>query len=349
MWEVSSERFSKKCYIDIDVDKKILQENAEILAAPNTGILAADESTGSIKKRLETVGIPDTIENHRLYRQLLFTTPGVERFICGVIMFDETVRQFSDDDVQFPKLLASRGILPGIKVDKGLKEMANFPGEKIAEGLDGLRERLLEYSQLGLKFAKFRTLMSISDKLPSDVCISSNAEIQARYAALCQEVDIVPIVEPEILMEGSHSMSRSKQVLRKVLKEVFIALDRHKIFTKGMILKSSWVHPGLDSSEKPESREIAKATVEVFKEVLPDDLPGVVFLSGGDSPEDSTSHLDALNEVEHEPWKLSFSFGRALQEPVLKVWAGKSENVEHAQQVFYERAQLNSLATTGKY
>jgi fructose-bisphosphate aldolase, class I len=331
------------------MDHKILRETAEILAASNTGILAADESTGSIEKRFNSIGVASTPENHRIYRQLLFTAPQIEKYICGVIMFDETVRQFSDDGIPFPKLLAKRGILPGIKVDKGLKDMANFPGEKIVEGLDGLRERLTEYSQMGLKFAKFRTLTNITEKLPTDVCTTSNAESQARYAALCQEANIVPIVEPEILMEGDHSMAKSKQVLRKVLKEVFIALERHKVYIKGMILKSSWVHPGLNSNEKADSKQIAQATIDIFKEVLPDDLPGVVFLSGGDNPEDSTSHLDALNEIEHEPWNLSFSFGRALQTPVMEAWAGKAENVEHAQRVFYERAELNSLATSGKY
>lgn len=331
------------------MDKKVLEETADKLLTLKKGILAADESTGSIAKRFETIKVESTPENHRIYRQLLFTTPDIEKFISGVIMFDETVRQASDDGVPFPKLLAKKGIVPGIKVDKGLKDMANFPGEKIVEGVDGLRERLAEYSQMGLKFAKFRSLFMIGDKLPSDVCVTSNAELQARYAALCQEADIVPIVEPEIFMEGTHLMGRSKQVLKKVLKEIFIALDKHKIYLKGMILKSSWVHPGLDVKEQPDSKIVAKETIDVFKEVLPDDLPGVVFLSGGDGPEDSTAHLDAINELGHDPWKMSFSFGRALQEPVMEAWAGKSENIEHAQRVFYERAELNSLATTGKY
>jgi len=329
--------------------KETTKEIAKKLIASGKGILAADESTGSIKKRFDSIGVESTPESNRIYRQLLFTTPGVEKFISGVIMFDETVRQKSDDGTPFPKLLEKLGILPGIKVDTGLKDMANFPGEKVPEGLDGLRERLVEYSQMGLKFAKFRSLFNITDKLPSDVCILTNAEIQARYAALCQEAEIVPIIEPEVYMEGSHSMGRSKQVLKKVLKEVFIAIDRHKVYLPGLILKSSWAHPGLSSSEKSESADIAKATVEIFKEVLPEDLPGVVFLSGGDSPEDSTSHLDAVNEIPHKPWKMSFSFGRALQEPVLEAWSGKDENIELAQKVFYERAELNSLATKGDY
>ena len=336
------------------MNKKLLEEAANALISENKGILAADESSGSIKKRFNTVGVSDTPENHRIYRQLLFTAPQIERFISGVIMFDETVRQVSDESsnfgkVPFPKLLTDRGIIPGIKVDKGAKDMANFPGEKVTEGLDGLRERLIEYQTFGLKFTKWRALITIGEGMPTDSCIYSNAENLARFAALSQEADMVPIVEPEVLMEGAHSIETSKKVLKKVLKEVFIALSRHNVYPRGMLLKSSWVHPGLESKEKPDSMIIAKETIDVFREVLPDDLPGVVFLSGGDSPEDSTSHLDALNEIPHEPWKLSFSFGRALQESVLKLWAGRSENVEKAKKVFYERANLNSLATKGEY
>ncbi len=335
--------------LDLNVDKEILRKTAESLIASKKGILAADESTGSIANRFETIGIESTPETHRIYRQLLFTTPNVERFISGVIMFDETVRQSSDDGELFPELLKKRGIIPGIKVDTGAKNLANFPGEKITEGLDELQERFAEYADMGLMFAKWRAVITIGDNIPSNVCITSNAEVLARYASLAQEANIVPIVEPEVLMEGNHGMDKSKHVVQKVLKEVFIALDRHKVYIPGLILKSSWVHPGLDNPEKPESKDVAKATMSVFKEVLPDELPGVVFLSGGDTPEDATSHLDALNEINEGPWKLSFSFGRALQEPVLKTWSGKAENIEHAQQVFYERAELNSLATVGKY
>jgi len=331
------------------MNRQLLEKTASALVTPKKGILAADESTGSIKKRFDAINVESNPENNRLYRQLLFTTPQIEKFISGVIMFDETVRQTTDDGIPFPKYLQKRGIIPGIKVDKGLKDMANFPGEKIAEGIEGLRERLSEYSQMGLKFAKFRTLTMIGDNMPSDTCIESNSEVLARYAALCQEADIVPIVEPEIFMEGKHTMDQSRHVLQKVLKETFIALDKHKIYLKGMLLKSSWAHPGLDGLNKPDSKEIAKATLSVFKEILPDELPGVVFLSGGDSPEDSTSHLDALNEIHKGPWKLSFSFGRALQEPVLKTWLGKAENIKLAQEVFFKRAMLNSLARTGEY
>jgi len=331
------------------MNKNTLEETARLLLTPPKGILAADESTGSIEKRFASVGVESTSESRRVYRQLLFTSPGIEKFISGVIMFDETARQSADDGTTFIKILSHKGIIPGIKVDKGAKDMAGFPGEKITEGLDGLRERFSEYAEMGLRFAKWRAVIEVGDEIPTDECIHFNSELLARYAALAQEANIVPIVEPEVLMEGKHSISRSKQVLRKVLKEVFLSLDRNKIFLKGTILKSSWVHPGLESGEQAESKAIARETIDVFKEVLPDDLPGIVFLSGGDSPEDSTSHLDALNELFHEPWLFSFSFGRALQQTVLETWKGNKENVARAQQVFYERAELNSLATKGKY
>ena len=331
------------------MDISSLSSTAKSLVDKKKGVLAADWSEGSATKYFDKYGIRSTEESRRQYRLMLFTTSGIEEFISGVILHDETIRQLADDGTPIAKVLSDRGIIPGIKVDKGAKDMANFPGEKITEGLDGLRERLIEYQTFGLKFTKWRALITIGEGMPTDSCIYSNAENLARFAALSQEADMVPIVEPEVLMEGAHSIETSKKVLKKVLKEVFIALSRHNVYPRGMLLKSSWVHPGLESKEKPDSMIIAKETIDVFREVLPDDLPGVVFLSGGDSPEDSTSHLDALNEIPHEPWKLSFSFGRALQESVLKLWAGRSENVEKAKKVFYERANLNSLATKGEY
>jgi fructose-bisphosphate aldolase class I len=331
------------------MDKDALSKVAKDLVAPGKGILAADESMGTIKKRFDSIGVESTSENHKVYRQLLFTTGDIGKFVSGVILFDETIRQKTDDGVFFPEFLEKRGILPGIKVDLGKKDLANFPSEVITEGLDGLRERLSEYVGLGAKFTKWRALIKIGDNIPTTTCILSNAESLARFASLSQESGLVPIIEPEVSMEGTHSMDRSREVTKKVLKEVFIALDRHKVDIKGMLLKPSWVHPGFESGHKPQSEEVASATLSVFKEVLPDDLPGIVFLSGGDSPTDSTSHLDKLNESDNVPWQLSFSFGRALQGPVLKAWGGKEENVGKAQKAFYKRAKLNSLARSGEY
>jgi len=333
----------------IVMDKAKLETRVHRLIFEGKGILAADESTGSIKKRFDSVGVASTPENHRLYRQMLFTTPNIKNFISGVILFDETIRQNTDGGIAFPDCLAKIGITPGIKVDMGAKDMANFPGEKITEGLDSLRERLSDYVNLGAEFTKWRAVIKIDKDLPTDGCIYANCEALARFAALSQEQDMVPIVEPEVLMEGSHTLERSAEVSKRMMKNLFIALSRHRVYIKGMLLKASWVHPGFDYPEKSDSKEIAKTTLRVFKEVLPDELPGVVFLSGGDSPEDSTDHLDKLNELENIPWKLSFSFGRALQEPALKAWVGKSENIAHAQQLFYERARLNSLARSGDY
>lgn len=323
-------------------------EIAKYLVSGNKGILAADESTGSIKKRFDSIGVASTVENHRIYRQMLFTTSGIEKFVSGVIMFDETLRQETDGGITFPNYLVDKGILPGIKVDKGLIPMANFPGDTVTEGLDGLRDRLSEYKKLGAKFAKWRAAFKISGKTPSQTAIDSNSELLARYAVYCQEFDIVPIVEPEVLMDGTHTIEKSNEINLKVLKSVFLYLAKHKVDIKGMILKASWVHPGLDLKGDADSKIVAKNTLDVFKKTLPDELPGVVFLSGGDTPEDSTSHLDKLNEL-NSSWPLSFSFGRALQEPALKTWAGKKENMAKAQEVFYERVRLNSLARTGEY
>jgi len=331
------------------MDKLLLESTSKALVSPGKGILAADESTGTIKKRFDAIGVASTPENHRIYRELLFTTPGIEKFISGVIMFDETIRQSTHDGESFVTYLSKNGIMPGIKVDKGAVDLANFPEEKITEGLDGLRERLNEYSKLGARFTKWRAVIKIGKGIPTEACIYSNAEGLGRFAALSQEADLVPIVEPEVLMDGDHNIERSAEVVKKVLKEVFIALDRQRVYIKGMLLKPSWVHPGFDNPDKPEKKDIAKYTLKVFKEVLPDNLPGIVFLSGGDTPVDSTSHLDALNELDEAPWQLSFSFGRALQEPALKAWAGKNENILTAQKLFYERARLNSLARTGDY
>ncbi len=331
----------------MDVDS--LEKNARELVSAGKGILAADESTGTIKKRFDAIGIESTPETHRIYRQLLFKTEKIEEFISGVILFDETIRQSTDEGVLFPKYLKDKGITPGIKVDKGAVDMAFFPGEKITEGLDGLRERLLEYKELGAVFTKWRAVITIGDKTPSETCISSNAEILARFAAYSQEAGLVPIVEPEVLMDGTHTIQKSEEVTYKTLKTTFTKLLEHRVFLKGMLLKPNWVHPGKDSGVKAEDSEVAELTLKVLREVVPSEVPGVVFLSGGDSPEDSTSHLDKMNEMNDVPWQLSFSFGRALQKPVLETWKGRIDNISDAQKDFYKRARLNSLARSGEY
>lgn len=331
------------------MDQVALKETAQALVVPGKGILAADESEGTIKKRFDTIGVESTEENRRFYRELLFTTPGVEEFISGVIMFDETVRQKASDGKPFPQVLSEKGIISGIKVDKGTKGMAGFPGEKISEGLDGLRERFEEYKGLGAKFSKWRAVYTIGEGTPTQTCIDSNAEGLARFAALSQEAGLAPIVEPEVLMDGAHDIKKSEEVTYQTLKSVFAALAKHKVYFGGMLLKPNWVHPGKESGQEANDNEIAEVTIKVLKEVVPPEVPGIVFLSGGDSPGESTRHLDAMNEMDGAVWQLSFSFGRALQEPVLKTWMGKSENNEASQKVFYERAKLNSLARYGKY
>ena len=333
----------------IDMNEAALRDTAKELVAPGKGILAADESTGTIKKRFDTIGVESTPENHRIYRQLLFKTHGAEEFISGVILYDETIRQQTDEGVPFAKYLSDKGIIPGIKVDEGAVDMVNFSGEKITEGLDGLRGRLGEYKELGAKFTKWRAVISMGDAIPTDVCINMNAELLALFAAYSQEADLVPIVEPEVLMDGTHDIQKSEEVTYKTLKSVFKKLSEYKIYFPGMLLKPNWVHQGKDNPDKANDKQIAEATLKVLKEVIPPDVPGIVFLSGGDSPEESTGHLNAMNEMDDVAWQLSFSFGRALQEPVLKAWKGDPANIELAQKVFYKRAKLNSLARSGKY
>lgn len=337
------------------MDKAALKQTANDLVSPGKGILAADESTGTIKKRLDKIGVESNPESNKIYRQLLFTTPGIEEFLSGVIMFDETIRQATDpavasgQAVPFPKYLADRGIIPGIKVDKGKVDMPNFPGEKITEGIDGLRERLSEYKDLGARFTKWRAVITIGGAIPTDTCINSNAELLARFAAYSQEAGLVPIVEPEVLTDGAHDLKKDEEVTYKTLKAVFAKLTDHNIYFPGMLLKPNWVHPGKDSGQEANDQEIVEATLRVLKEVVLPEVPGIVFLSGGASPETSTAYLNAMNKLDDVPWQLSFSFGRALQKPVLEAWGGKPENVEAAQKAFYKRARLNSLARIGKY
>ncbi len=330
-------------------DHSELESTAQALVADGKGILAADESFGTIKKRFNALDIELTEEHRRAYRDMLFTTPGIEKFISGVIMFDETIHQSTHDGVPFPQYLASRGIIPGIKVDKGAKNMANFPGEKITEGLDGLRERLKDYYDLGARFAKWRAVIVIGEGTPTQTAIDSNAEALARYAGLCQEAGLVPIVEPEVLMDGDHSIEDTEAVTIATLWSVFTALQHHLVILDEMLLKPNMVLPGEDSPAQVSVDEVARATIRALSKTVPPILPGIVFLSGGQSPEESTRHLNAMNEMGSHPWKLTFSFGRALQEPSMQAWDGRPENVKKGQELFLQRAKLNSLAQKGEY
>lgn len=330
------------------MSNSVLAETARALVTKPKGILAADESSGTIKKRLEKVGIEDTVENHRRYRELLFTTHEIEKYISGVIMFDETIHQISSDGRAFPQVLQEKGIMPGIKVDQGKEPMESSPKEYVTKGMYGLSERLAGYRQMGAKFAKWRALFVIGDGLPTDEAINTNADLLASYALACQQNDVVPVVEPEVLMDGKHTMMDSRNANYRVLKRVFLELSQKGVDLKAMLLKPSWVHPGKEN-EKPEDKTVAQATIKLFKEVVPPQLGGIVFLSGGDSPEDSTGHLDAIEETGNLDWPISFSFGRALQEPVLEAWKGLDENKDLAQGLFFKRVMLNGLATTGAY
>jgi fructose-bisphosphate aldolase, class I len=326
-----------------------LETVARKLVAPGKGILAADESSGTIEKRLKSINVPSTEDNRRAYREVLFTTKGVCEFISGVILFDETIRQKTRDGRTFIEALEQQGITPGIKVDKGAKSMANFPSEKITEGLDGLRDRLAEYRQLGARFAKWRAVIAIGEKIPTRICIASNAEALARYAALCQEGDLVPIVEPEVLMDGTHTIERHFEVTQQTLETVFHGLYEHRVVLEGMLLKPNMVLSGKECPQQASVQEVAEATVRCMKRVVPAAVPGLMFLSGGQSDLQATEHLNAMNQLPDLPWQLSFSYGRALQAPVLKAWKGDSANVTAAQQAFHRRAMCNSKARFGKY
>jgi fructose-bisphosphate aldolase, class I len=326
-----------------------LESIARKLVAPGKGILAADESSGTIEKRLKSINVPSTEENRRAYRDVLFTTAGAGEFISGVILFDETIRQKTRDGRTFVQVLEEQGIIPGIKVDKGAKPMANFPGEKITEGLDGLRERLTEYRQLGARFAKWRAVIGIGEKIPTRTCIASNAAALARYAALCQEAELVPIVEPEVLMDGAHTIERHFNVTQQTLEIVFHALYEHRVVLEAMLLKPNMVLSGKDCPQQASVQEVAQATLHCMRRVVPAAVPGLVFLSGGQTDLQATEHLNAMNRLDHVPWQLSFSFGRALQAPVLKAWKGDPANVADAQQAFHHRAMCNSQARFGKY
>lgn len=331
------------------MDKRKLGEVARGIVAPGKGVLAADESFPTIKKRLASINLESTEEYRRSYRELLFTTQGVEEFIGGVITFDETMHHNTEDGTPFPGLLSSRGIYPGVKVDKGTRDLPFHPGEKFTQGLDGLRERLSEYVDMGATFTKWRTVYTIGEGLPTNYGYEVNASSLAQYAALSQEAGLVPIVEPEVLMDGDHTVERCEEVTTRALNAVFDALFSAGVYLEGMLLKPNMILSGKSCSQQASVEEVAEATIRVLKRTVPSSVPGVVFLSGGQTPAQATENLSAMNAIGGFPWQLSFSYGRALQEETLKAWAGKSENVPQAQKVFYRRAKFNSLARSGEY
>lgn len=328
---------------------KELESVARSLVAEGKGILAADESSPTIEKRFKGIGTASTEENRRAYRELLFTTLGASEFVSGVILFDETIRQKAKDGTPFPQVLAKQGIIPGIKVDTGAKPLPGFPGEKITEGLDGLRERLSQYRDLGARFAKWRAVIAIGDGIPTACCLKGNAHALARYAALCQEAGLVPIVEPEVLMDGPHTIERCEEVTTAALTLVFSELLEHRVALEGTLLKPNMVLSGKECPKQAGGSEVAEATVRTLRRTVPSAVPGIVFLSGGQSPEQATRNLSAMNALGGHPWELSFSYGRALQDPVLKTWKGDPANIAAAQRAYYHRARCNSAARFGKY
>jgi fructose-bisphosphate aldolase class I len=326
-----------------------LETIARSLVSSGKGILAADESFPTIQKRFDQVDVPSTEETRRDYRQMLFSTPNIEKHISGVIMFDETLRQSTRDGTSLTSILEAKEILPGIKVDKGAKSMAGFPKETITEGLDGLRERLVEYAKLGARFAKWRAVLRIGLNIPTKPCIDANAHALARYAALCQEIGLVPIVEPEVLMVGDHDIDQCEITTTAVLQSVFSELHKQRVFIEGVLLKPNMVTPGKDCPKKASVAEVAKATIRCLERSVPVVVPGIVFLSGGQSPELATAHLNVMNALGDRPWELSFSFGRALQQPALFAWKGQPANVPEAQDAFYNRTICNHAARCGDY
>lgn len=330
---------------------KELIQTANSLVADDKGILAMDESFPTCNKRFAKLGIPQTEEFRRAYRELIVTTPRLGESISGAILFDETIRQETKDGTPMIKVLTNAGIIPGIKVDGGAKDMAGHPGEKITEGLDGLRERLTEYSKMGIRFAKWRAVIAISDAIPSRACIEANAHTLARYAALCQEAGLVPIVEPEVLMDGSHTMEQCFEVTEEVLHVVFYQLYKQGVKLEGMILKPNMVLPGLTCPVQNSLVEVADATLKCLLRTVPAAVPGITFLSGGQSAELASARLNAMNVIYKSklPWELSFSFGRALQEPAMEIWNGKEANVVEAQKALFHRAKCNHAARQGEY
>jgi fructose-bisphosphate aldolase class I len=326
-----------------------LAQTARALVASGKGILAADESPPTIEKRFKTVDLESTEDNRRAYREMLFTTPGIGDHISGVILYDETIRQQSADGTPFPKVLEQAGVIPGIKVDKGAKPLAGSADEKVTEGLDGLRDRLSEYRDLGARFTKWRAVIEIGDNKPSYLCIHANAHALARFAALSQEAGLVPIVEPEVLMDGDHSVERCYGATEWMLKETFQELFYQRVELEGMLLKPNMVVSGKEAREQASVDEVARLTVKCLRSAVPAAVPGIVFLSGGQSAEVATAHLNAMNAMGDHPWELSFSFARALQGPALETWRGEESNLQQAQEIFAHRARMNGAARSGSY
>ena len=331
------------------MDKALLLKTAAAMVARGKGVLAADESSGTCEIRFKTINTACTEENRRAYRGLLFTTPGVEEFVSGVILFDETIRQKTAEGVLFPDYMAKKGILPGIKVDSGAKNLALCPGEKVTEGLDGLRERLADYFKLGARFAKWRAVITIGDAIPSHTCLYANAHALARYAALCQEASIVPMIEPEVLLEGGHSIERCEEATEATLRATYAAIAAHNVSVEHLILKTSMVVSGKTNTRQAGVDEVAERTLRVLKRTVPAAQPGVVFLSGGQSDVSATAHLNAMAASKGLPWPLTFSYSRALQNPALNAWKGQSANAGAAQRAFHHRARMNGLAAQGKW
>ena len=326
-----------------------LARTAREIVADDRGILAADESSGTIKKRFDSIGVESTEESRRAYRELLFTTPGLGEWVSGVILYDETIRQSTRDGVPFPMALTAAGMIPGIKVDKGAHALAGSPEEKVTEGLDGLRDRLAEYAGLGARFTKWRAVITIGAGIPTDYCIRTNAHALARYAALSQEAGLVPIVEPEVLMDADNTIEVCYGVTLRTLQHVFRELEEQRVSLEGMLLKPNMVISGKQCPVQAGAQQVAELTLKCFREAIPAAVPGIVFLSGGQSDEQATENLNAINSLGAQPWVLSFSYGRALQAPALKAWGGKEENVEAAQAALAHRARCNSAAVAGRY
>ena len=333
------------------MNQQILKDTIQQLFAGNKGLLAMDESIETCNKRFAAAGIPQNVEMRRKYRELIVTTAGLNESIGGAILFDETIRQQTKDGKPMVEVLIKAGIIPGIKVDLHAKPMAAFPNEKVTEGLDGLRERLAEYKKLGARFAKWRAVITVGDGIPTTQCITANAHALARYAALCQEADIVPIVEPEVLMNGNHTIQKCFEVSEQVQKILFYQLYKYRINLEGIILKPNMVMQGLESTEKNSVDEVAGATVNCLLESVPASVPAIAFLSGGQSPEAASAHLNAINKnfKNRLPWIVTFSFARAIQQPAIEAWKGKDENVKAAQQILYKRAKLDAAARSGEY
>jgi fructose-bisphosphate aldolase, class I len=326
-----------------------LEQVARAMVAPGKGVLAADESNPTIAKRFASIALDSTEEHRRSYRELLFTAPNLGEHLGGVILFDESLRQRTAEGEPFPQVLAQAGVLPGIKVDAGAKALAGFPGEKVTEGLDGLRERFAEYVDLGARFAKWRAVIAIGRDVPSPFALRANAHALARYAALAQEAGLVPIVEPEVLMDGDHSLHRCAGVTADILDLVFSELHAHRVHLEGIVLKPNMVISGTDAADRASPHEVAEATVRIMRRHVPAAVPGIAFLSGGQTEAEATHHLSLMNRLEDLPWELSFSYGRALQQTALRTWGGRAEKVEAAQRALLHRARMNGLARTGEY